>query len=92
MTEAQTLTSSKLFALTLHSARLSRLVVLNVSDNELKDLPLSLGRCLGLSKLGAGINLDRNPIESAGSSQFIDLLYSVTYQHLCLRVSVVQIW
>jgi len=43
--------------------RMTRLVTLNLSDNQLHDLPLSLGYCYGLAKFGAGINLERNPIE-----------------------------
>ena len=42
--------------------RMTRLVVLNLSDNKLTDLPPSLGDCYGLAKLGAGINIERNPI------------------------------
>eukprot|EP01116_Phalansterium_solitarium_P000847 TRINITY_DN10696_c0_g1_i1.p1 TRINITY_DN10696_c0_g1~~TRINITY_DN10696_c0_g1_i1.p1 ORF type:complete len:688 (+),score=242.37 TRINITY_DN10696_c0_g1_i1:140-2065(+) len=43
--------------------RLRRLVKLDVSDNRLRDLPLSIGHCQSLDRLGAGINLERNPIE-----------------------------
>jgi len=42
--------------------RMTRLVTLNLSDNKLTDLPLSLGYCVGLSKIGAGINMERNNI------------------------------
>lgn len=42
--------------------RMSRLVVLNLADNKLKNLPFSLGFCVGLSKFGAGINIERNEI------------------------------
>jgi Leucine-rich repeat (LRR) protein len=43
--------------------RMTRLCVLNIADNKLTDLPLSLGYCNGLSKFGAGINMERNPIQ-----------------------------
>lgn len=39
--------------------RMTRLCILNLSDNKLVDLPLSMGFCIGLAKFGAGINLDR---------------------------------
>jgi Leucine-rich repeat (LRR) protein len=39
--------------------RMTRLALLNVSDNKLVDLPVSLGNCYGLAKLGAGIQLER---------------------------------
>lgn len=57
--------SNKLQSLPSTIGRMTRLVMLNVSDNQLTDLPLSLGYCVGLGKLGAGINLDRNPIKSS---------------------------
>eukprot|EP01116_Phalansterium_solitarium_P002113 TRINITY_DN11963_c0_g1_i1.p1 TRINITY_DN11963_c0_g1~~TRINITY_DN11963_c0_g1_i1.p1 ORF type:complete len:355 (-),score=124.12 TRINITY_DN11963_c0_g1_i1:29-1093(-) len=44
---------------------LSRLVVLNLSDNLLTDLPVSIGLCQGLGQIGSGINLDRNPIQDS---------------------------
>ena len=43
--------------------RMTRLVVLNLSDNKLSDLPVSLGLCYGLAKLGAGIQVERNLIQ-----------------------------
>jgi len=54
--------NNKLTTLPQSIGRMSRLVVLQLSDNQLTDLPLSMGRCAGLGNLGAGINLDRNPI------------------------------
>jgi hypothetical protein len=42
--------------------RMTRLVTLSLSDNKLTDLPISLGNCIGLAKLGAGISIERNPI------------------------------
>jgi len=56
--------SNRLEKLPENIGRMTRLVVLNLSDNCLRDLPLSLGLCTGLDKLGAGINLDRNPIDN----------------------------
>jgi Leucine-rich repeat (LRR) protein len=46
--------------------RMTRLVVCNLSDNKLTDLPVTLGYCVGLGKLGSGINIDRNPIKDSG--------------------------
>ncbi len=43
--------------------RMTRLVQLNLSDNKLAELPISLGLCIGLAKLGAGMLIDRNPIQ-----------------------------
>jgi len=40
-------------------------VTLNIADNKLEDLPLSMGFCIGLSKFGAGINLERNQIRDS---------------------------
>jgi hypothetical protein len=42
---------------------LTRLQLLNVSDNFLKDLPLSIGLCEGLGSRTAGIKIDSNPIK-----------------------------
>ena len=56
--------NNQLKALPQTIGRMSRLVVLNLSDNQLDDLPLTMGYCQGLGKLGAGINLSRNPIKS----------------------------
>jgi hypothetical protein len=56
--------SNKLTQLPETIGRMTRLTILNLSDNLLQDLPLSLGLCFSLGKLGAGINLDRNPIKS----------------------------
>lgn len=58
---------------------MTRLVVLNLSDNNLRDLPLSMGYCIGLGKIGAGINIDRNPIKSS------DMLkkWKIGTDHLC---------
>jgi len=39
---------------------MSRLVVLNISDNKLTDLPLSLGMCPGLSKVKKKNNNNMN--------------------------------
>jgi len=57
------LATNELASLPNNIGRMSRLVILNVSDNKLTDLPLSLGMCIGLSKFGAGINLERNLIK-----------------------------
>lgn len=57
--------SNRLTSLPETLGRMSRLVILNLSDNLLEDLPLSSGLCIGLCKLGAGINIDRNPIKSS---------------------------
>ena len=38
---------------------MTRLVVLDLSSNELSDLPVSMGHCVGLGKLGSGINIAR---------------------------------
>ena len=39
--------------------RMTRLALLNLSDNKLIDVPVSLGNCYGLAKLGAGIQIER---------------------------------
>lgn len=57
------LASNQLTELPASIGRLSRLVRLNLSDNKLTDLPLSMGYCIGLGKIGAGVNLERNPIK-----------------------------
>jgi Leucine-rich repeat (LRR) protein len=44
--------------------RLTRLCQLNLSDNKLTDVPVSLGYCISLGRIGSGISLDRNPIAS----------------------------
>lgn len=56
--------SNELKELPQAMGRMTRLVLLNVSDNKLTDLPLTLGHCNGLAKFGAGINLERNPIQN----------------------------
>jgi hypothetical protein len=45
--------------------RLTRLTTLNISDNLLSDLPISMGRCQALGELGAGVQLEGNPIQNA---------------------------
>jgi hypothetical protein len=45
--------------------RLTRLTTLNISENQLTDLPISMGRCRALGELGAGVQLDGNPIQNA---------------------------
>lgn len=37
---------------------------MNLSDNQISDVPVSLGYCISLGKIGSGILLDRNPIKS----------------------------
>jgi hypothetical protein len=54
--------NNKLMVLPETIGRMTRLVVLQLSDNQLSDLPLSMGMCAGLGNLGAGINIDRNPM------------------------------
>ncbi|KAF2068928.1 hypothetical protein CYY_009750 [Polysphondylium violaceum] len=74
--------NNKLIELPNAIGRLTRLVVLNLMDNKLADLPLSIGSCHGLGKLGAGINIEGNPIQSEemmkkykiGNDQLMDYL------------------
>ncbi|GAM23850.1 hypothetical protein SAMD00019534_070250 [Acytostelium subglobosum LB1] len=56
--------NNKLVELPNLIGRMTRLVVLNIMDNKLADLPLSIGHCYGLGKIGAGINIEGNPIVS----------------------------
>ncbi|EFA76392.1 C2 domain-containing protein [Heterostelium album PN500] len=56
--------NNKLVELPSLIGRMTRLVVLNIMDNRLTDLPLSIGYCFGLGKIGAGINIEGNPINS----------------------------
>jgi len=71
--------SNKLTILPESIGRMTRLVVLNLSDNHLTDLPLSLGYCEGLDKIGAGINIDRNPIKSSDMVK----KWKIGTDHLC---------
>ena len=43
---------------------MTRLGVLNISENTLRDLPVSLGYCEGLGNINGGIFLDGNPISN----------------------------
>ena len=43
---------------------MTRLTNLNVSDNKLEDLPLSIGYCKDLAKPQAKLNIDKNKIKS----------------------------
>ncbi|EGC35818.1 hypothetical protein DICPUDRAFT_54947 [Dictyostelium purpureum] len=56
--------NNKLVELPNQIGRLTRLTILNLMDNKLTDLPLSIGNIPGLGKLGAGINIEGNPIQS----------------------------
>ncbi len=38
---------------------------LNISDNAIRDLPVSIGYCAGLAQIGQGLNIDRNPLKDA---------------------------
>lgn len=58
---------------------MTRLTLLNVADNQLKDLPLSIGMCRGLGRLGAGINISRNPLKD----QILFEKFNVGPDHLC---------
>ncbi|KAN0047703.1 hypothetical protein ACTA71_002088 [Dictyostelium dimigraforme] len=74
--------NNKIVELPNHIGRLTRLVVLNLMDNKLSDLPMSIGNIHGLGKLGAGINIEGNPIKSEeimkkykiGNDQLMDFL------------------
>ncbi|KYQ92640.1 C2 domain-containing protein [Tieghemostelium lacteum] len=74
--------NNKLVELPQTFGRLTRLVVLNIMDNKLTDLPVSIGSCIGLGKIGAGINIVGNPIQSEeiiakykiGNDQLMDYL------------------
>ncbi|KAM9978528.1 hypothetical protein ACTFIY_012297 [Dictyostelium cf. discoideum] len=74
--------NNKLVELPNHIGRLTRLVILNLMDNKLSDLPMSIGNIHGLGKLGAGINIEGNPIKSEeimkkykiGNDQLMDFL------------------
>eukprot|EP01133_Synstelium_polycarpum_P005721 gene5721-6616_t len=70
--------NNKLVDLPNHIGRMTRLVVLNIMDNRLNDLPLSIGYCFGLGKLGAGINIEGNPIQS----EEIKMKYKIGNDHL----------
>jgi Leucine-rich repeat (LRR) protein len=59
--------------------RMTRLCSLNVADNALKNLPMSVGLCQALDHLGAGFNIERNPIEDEKMIQ----RYQVGTDHLC---------
>jgi hypothetical protein len=43
---------------------MTRLSVLNVSENRLRDLPVSLGYCEGLGNRSGGVFIDGNPINN----------------------------
>ena len=58
------LSSNALTAIPEGFGRMTRLVVLDLSSNQLTDLPIALGHCVGLGKLGSGINIAGNPIQS----------------------------
>ncbi|EGG16185.1 C2 domain-containing protein [Cavenderia fasciculata] len=70
--------NNKLIELPEQIGRMTRLVVLNIMDNKLTDLPLSIGYCHALGKLGAGINIEGNPI----SSDEIKQKYKIGNDHL----------
>jgi C2 domain/Leucine rich repeat/Leucine Rich repeats (2 copies) len=57
--------TNELTALPEATGKLTRLVMLNLADNQLTDLPVSMGHCRGLSKFGAGCNIERNQIADA---------------------------
>jgi Leucine-rich repeat (LRR) protein len=59
--------------------RMTRLCNLNLADNELTNLPMSIGLCQGLDRLGAGFNIDRNPI---GDEKMLKR-FAVGTDHLC---------
>jgi hypothetical protein len=59
--------------------RMTRLCSLNVADNALKTLPLSAGLCQALDNLGAGFNIERNPIED----EKLMARFQVGTDHLC---------
>ncbi len=56
------LSSNELDKLPDAIGRMSRLVRLDLSSNRLTDLPLSIGHCIGLGRVGSGINMTGNPI------------------------------
>ena len=59
--------------------RMTRLCSLNVADNALKNLPMSIGLCQSLDNLGAGFNIERNPIED----EKLLARFQVGTDHLC---------
>lgn len=59
--------------------RMTRLCNLNLADNELTNLPMSIGLCQGLDRLGAGFNIDRNPI----TDEKMLKRFAVGTDHLC---------
>lgn len=59
--------------------RMTRLCSLNVADNALKNLPMSIGLCQSLDNLGAGFNIERNPIED----EKLVARFQVGTDHLC---------
>jgi Leucine-rich repeat (LRR) protein len=59
------LANNRLRELPRDFGRLTRLTTLNISNNSITDLPISMGRCASLGDLGAGVQLDGNPIGNA---------------------------
>lgn len=59
------LANNRLRELPRDFGRLTRLTTLNLSENQLTELPMSMGRCQALGELGAGVQLDGNPIANA---------------------------
>ncbi len=59
------LANNRLRELPRDIGRLTRLTTLNLANNQLTELPLSMGRCQALGELGAGVQLDGNPIANA---------------------------
>lgn len=57
--------NSRLRELPRDFGRLTRLTTLNLSNCAIADLPISMGRCAALGDLGAGVQLDGNPIANA---------------------------
>lgn len=54
--------ANKLTSLPVTMGNMTRLSNLNLQNNQLTDLPRSIGQCIGLGHLGSGINIAGNPI------------------------------
>jgi hypothetical protein len=66
--------------------RMTRLTVLNVMFNQLQDLPMSIGYCVGLAKLGSGITIAQNPITNEAMLEKYQLGTDHLYDYLEKRL------